>query len=204
VAVALQPLQPSPSAGQRDAVPPALAAIAKAHGRRQYGVACQASARLWQARMTEASRLFYGPDRRKADTAAIERFLDQHVRGPKAVLSIAAEGFAPAVAWRNLAVDACVRAGDGATAVRFVAASASEQRGAPRLALAVALALQAGRWSAAEEALVDAEDSLRLPLWRALLSPAQAQTWLQAAAKSAQSTADSAPIAAVRAHLGAK
>lgn len=199
LAVTLQPLQ---AAGGRDSWPVALAAVGQAYGRRQYAAACQRSLQLWQTRMAEGARLFYGPERRKADIDAIERFLDLNVRGARPLLAIAAEGFAPATVWRNLAVDACVRSGDGKTAVLFAAAAASEQTGAPRLALAVALALQAGRWAAAAGALEGAEDSVRVPLWRALIAPQQGLAARDRALKAAQTTADRDIIDAVSRHLG--
>jgi len=72
-----------------------------------------------------------------------------------------------------LGVDACVRAGKGALAVRFVAEAGSSNDGGagdedrPRVALAVALAVAAGQWSAAT-AVLGQNDGVRANLLRAL------------------------------------
>lgn len=101
--------------------------------------------------------------------------------------------------WRSLAVDACLRAGQGGQALRYVAAAAT--RGpTPRLALSVALAARAQRWADAD--LSDAPESARAALLRALAATEEAGSWLSQARQLAKTGEDRDLIAAVARHLG--
>lgn len=202
VAAQLQPLRGQPD--RKAAFAPALEPMRVAYAKRSYAAACTRSAAHFGALMARGAQIFYGVDRRKGDTAAISQFLAQHASGERPELEVGQEGFMPAVAWRNLAVDACVRAGNGAAAVRMVAQAGSETDGPARIALAVALAVQAGRWSAGQAALTGTRDALRLSLWQALLQPTQGRSWLAKAASQAQTADDRALVDAVAALVGAK
>lgn len=167
VVIALQPLR-APAARPTDwAVP--LRPIAQYHAKGRYLQACQQSEALRGRLMKEASRLFYGQDRKQADYDGIERFLDSYVRGRTPVLEIPTEVFAPAAPWRALAVDACVRAGEPEKALRFVAdAGSAGQDATSRVALAVVLAQKAGSWQAALPVLIGQREGVRVLLLRAL------------------------------------
>ncbi len=115
-----------------------LRAIAQDLERARSDAACQAAAALLDARLQEASRLFYAPIRKDADLAGIERFLDSWVRGPDPLLVVAAEQWAPAPSWRDTAALACARAARPAIAERFLRPTAGLQLGG-RSAVALAL-----------------------------------------------------------------
>jgi hypothetical protein len=121
--------------------------------------------------------VMYAPDRFKgADVEAIERFLDAFVRGRWPLLELPVDVLVPGAPWRALAVDACVRADRGDIAVAFVAEAAGAARAgsvegtALRLALAVAMAQRAGRWSAGVAVLAPEDAGVRVLLLRALAS----------------------------------
>lgn len=194
---ALQPLQPHADQAARWA--PALKPVAALAQKGRHAQACRTSEALRSDLMHKASLLFYAPERKNADVAAIDRFLDQWARGPMAVLEVPAETLAPAASWRALAVDSCVRAGLPDIALAFVAeAGGSEADAATRTSLAVVLAQRAGAWSAALPVLVGAQPTLRNLLLRALAAaPREGQRLLEEARVLATLAAEQALVDAV-------
>jgi len=132
----LQPLTTAdkdPSSRRAD-LKPAIAAYAK----HRHADACKAVSGLVEDTLAEAERLFRGKDRDKADTMAIERFLDRHVRGGAPLLVVQGDQFIPAPYVRALGADACCRAADGPRGVALLAEAAGLLREA-RLVAAYAL-----------------------------------------------------------------
>lgn len=82
--------------------------------------ACAQATAMLDARMAEASKLFYAPVRKDANVEAIDRFLERWVRGNDPVLVITAEALAPAPSWRDAAASACLRAGRFGDAERLL------------------------------------------------------------------------------------
>ncbi len=180
-----------------------LKPILRAYQRKQWGKACAQSDGQLKGLMLTASRLFFGSERKKAETEAIERFLDAKVRGTTPVLEVAAEGFAPAAPWRSLAVDACIRAEQPEAAVAQIQMIASAAGDGPALvALAVARAQADRNWSSAAAVVAKSKDALRVLLIRALAQPAEAGHWLAAAEKWLQTGEDQKLLASVRRACG--
>lgn len=201
LAAELQPLRGA--VDRPEAFAAALRPALAAYKQRQWAKACSLSAARYQQLMQQAAKIFFGMERKNADHAAIERFLDAHVRGEKAELEVAGEGFVPAAAWRSLAVDACVRAAKPDEAVRMIAMVASlADDGPARQALAVARAQQEGHWPAAAAVVARSRDGLRVALIRALAQPTEAKHWLTIAESHLQTGADQQLLTAVRRVLG--
>lgn len=201
LAAELQPLRGSPDRPEWYAAE--LKPVLKAYQRKNWAEACRQSDVHFAALMQTAARLFFGPERKKADTEAIERFLDAKVRGTKPVLEVAAEGFAPAAPWRSLAVDACIRAEQPAAALAQIQLIASNSGDGPAVvALAVARAQADRSWASAAAVVAKSKDALRVHLIRALAEPAAAKHWLAAAEKLLQTGADQALLASVRRACG--
>ncbi len=154
----------------------------------KFAKACDAAELIRADLLHKAAKLFYKVDRRAgSEPDEIEKFLDQYVRSKTPLLAVPLDVFAPAQGFRALGVDACVRAGKGALAARFVAEAGSANDGGdderPRVALAVALAVAAGQWSAAT-AVLGQNDSLRANLLRALAAEPKEATRLLEKARS--------------------
>lgn len=189
---------PKPSGVQH----PAVASAVRLAARGQLAAACQDSDRRFRALQAEGSKLFFGPDRRKAELSAIERYLDRNVRSKAPALEIVDEGFAPGPAWRAVVAAACVQSGQPAVAVRMLAAMASHApRSVPAARFAVALASQERDWA---KGLASAPDNTTLPalLLRALVRPGDVDGLLGQAAHAAATDRDRAAVSAVRNHLG--
>lgn len=201
LAVELQPLRGA--VDRPEWFSPPLRPMLAAYKKRQWAKACALSTARHQQLMQSAGRFFFGMERKKADTEAIERFLDSHVRGDKPELEVAGEGFVPAMAWRSLATDACLRADKPQEAIRMVDLSASLAGDGPAVvALAVARAQVERSWPAAAVIAARSRDSLRVALIRALAKPEEAKHWLGVAEKHLQTGADQELLAAVRKAVG--
>lgn len=138
-----QPLEPR--AGDATHQRREVRAIAAAHRQRKWAQACRGAEKLRAGLLLRASRLFFGPTRLNADTAAIDRFMRTYVRGATPLLATVGEVFVPAPPLRDLAISACLQARQPAVAERFVAHSAASGAD-PRLRLTLAvLRLQAGQ-----------------------------------------------------------
>lgn len=180
-----------------------LKPVLQAYQRKHWAKACALSDAKYNSLLQTASRLFFGPERKKAEANAIERFLDDKVRGTKPVLEVAAEGFAPAAPWRSLTVDACVRADQPAIALSHIGMIASASGDGPAVvALAVARAQVDRSWASAAAVVAKSRDALRVQLIRALAEPAQARHWLAEAARHVQTGEDQALLVAVRRACG--
>lgn len=201
LAAELQPLRGSPDRAEWYAAE--LKPVLKAYQRKQWAQACKQSDARFAGLMQTASKLFFGPERKKAEGEAIERFLDAKVRGTKPVLEVAAEGFAPAAPWRSLAVDACVRADQPAAALAQIQLIASAAGDGPAVvALAVARAQVDRNWASAAAVVANSKDALRVNLIRALAEPAAAKHWLTTAEKYLQTGEDRALLTSVRRACG--
>jgi hypothetical protein len=149
IAARWQPLRPAsgdPTYGRAE-----LKKTWRAHGKKRFRRACSVSEKLRVRLMKEGAALFYKPVRKGANVDAIKAFMKRHVQGTMPLLQIAHEVLVPSAAFRNLAVDACMRAGKAAIAQRFLdQAAASSKDSKLRTAVAV-VRLGAGQ-SAAEVA----------------------------------------------------
>ena len=180
-----------------------LKPIVQAYQRKQWAKACTLSDAKYKRLMQTAARLFFGPERKKAQTEAIEQFLDSKVRGTPPVLEVAAEGFVPAAPWRSITVDACVRADLPAIAVAQIGLIASVTGdGAAVVALAVARGQADRSWASAAAIVAKSKDGLRVVLLRALAEPPTARHWLAAAEQHLQTGDDRALLSAVRRACG--
>ncbi len=180
------------------AVAPSVRLVARG----KLAAACQDADRRYRALQVEGSRLFFGPDRRKAELTAIEHYLDRHVRAKAPALEIIDEGFAPGPAWRSVAAAACVQSDQAAVAVRMLAAIASHAPASPAAGrFAVAMAAQARDWRQGPPA-APGNQTLPVVLLRALAEPTAAAVELAKTGRLAETDADRAAIAAVRRHLG--
>lgn len=131
-----QPLRPA--LGAPALARPELRPATRAWRAKRWLVACTASVAVWDAAMTSAARLFYAPVRKGANVDGIERFLTRYVRGKAPLVAVAADVFVPAPPLRDLAVDACTRAGKPALADRLLSQVAlTDHRPRLRTALAV-------------------------------------------------------------------
>jgi hypothetical protein len=165
LAAELQPLRPH--FDRPEALPTPLRPVQALLAKGKAAEACAQSEALRAARLGEAARLFFKPDRLAGgDTTGILGFLDKYVRARPAWLETPRDVFVPTAPWRALGVVACLQAGQPAAAVAYV----QEARpGAPdRVALAVALAMRAGVWRRATDVLEPADRSTRAWLVRAL------------------------------------
>ncbi len=198
LAVQLQPLRPALDKPAALAAP--LRPMAAAYQKRQFAAVCKASGQRWQGLMLKASKLFYAAERSRADSEAIERFFDEHVRGERPLLALGAERFVPAATWRALALDACLRAHRGAEALVFAVGAPQEPVASLDVARAVALAARTESWAALD--LPIGAESLRAVLLRALLAPEQAGTWLARAKEQVRQAEDRELVTAVATHLG--
>ena len=194
---ALQPLRFATPAAELPAVlRPAAVDFAKL----RYAKACQTTNRLWLLRMQEASRLFYAEQRTAESADAVERFLAKHVYGPAATLTIVQEAFVPVPALRNLAADACARAGTPAAAVPLLAAAGSLP-GDPlaRTALAVLMGAAGNDWALSLPVLQGDRTSLRAVLLAALADHSQTPSaWLGRVQNADLRPDEQAAVAAVR------
>ncbi len=129
----LRPLDGAPAYKRRE-----LRAAVRSSSKKRWARACKAAEKLRAGLMKKAAAIFYARARTDADLAAIKAFMKRYVQRRDPLLSVAQEVFAPAPALRNLAVDACVRAGKPAIARRFLdQAAASSGDGHLRTAAAV-------------------------------------------------------------------
>lgn len=191
----------APAAPEATAVHNLLAPLAKAFKKRKFASVCSGSEAVYGALMAQAAPLFFGPDRKKAEPVAIERFLDRHVRTKVASLEIIDEGFAPAPAWRSMIAAACVSADQAAVAVRLLgAAAAHAPHGTTAASFAVALAAQHRDWAIGAAAL-GANATVSADLLRALAAPAQSADHIEKAADRARSQWETAAVDAVKFYL---
>lgn len=194
---ALQPLRFGTAASD---VPPVLRPAAADFAKQRFARACQSANKLWLLRMQEASRLFYAEQRTTESAEAVERFLAKHVYGPAATLTIVHEAFVPVPALRNLAADACARAGTPAAAVPLLAAAGSLP-GDPQAKTALAVLMgAAGRdWSLALPVLQGDRTSVRAILLAALADSSQSPAaWLGRLQGADLRPDEQAAVAAVR------
>ena len=139
--------------------------------------ACSMATSLLEARLLEASKLFYAPVRKDANVAAIDHFLERWVRGNDPVLVISAEVLAPAPSWRDAAAAACLRAARYADAER-VLRPAAFLPDAGRLRTTVVML----RWLRTRDLrphawmLDDAGAGVEAQLLRIVLEPVEART----------------------------
>lgn len=153
-----------------------LAPIVSMASKGKAGEACTQASALLESRLIEASKLFYAPVRKDANTDAIDRFLERWVRGNDPVLVIAAESLSPAPSWRDAAAAACFRAGRFADAERLLRPAAFLPD-AGRLRAAVVLL----RWMRTHDLrshawlLEEAGAGLEARLLRLVLEPADAR-----------------------------
>lgn len=201
---ALQPLQPRTEGAARWPAP--LRAIAVQAAKGHHAQACRASEALRADLMHKAAALFFAPERKNADVPAIERFLEQWVRGPAPLLEVPTETFTPVAQWRALAVDSCVRASMPDVALTFLAQAGSHGGDSTsRTALAVVLAQRAADWSAALAVLAGTEPSLRVLLLRALAGTSpRGEPWLAQARAQARAPSDMGLVDAVAVVLAAR
>ena len=199
LAVALMAVEPAKAgAASHSAVAPSVQLVIRG----KLAAACRDADRRFRALQVDGSRLFFGPDRRKAELSRIELFLDRNVRAKAPALELMDESFAPAPAWRAVVAGACMQSDQPAIAVRMLAAVASH---APASLVAgrfaVALAAQERDWSKGVAA-AGANQTLPALLLRALAEPHFAESTLVAAAKAAATDRELAAVSAVRRHLG--
>ena len=197
---ALQPLRFATPASE---LPGVLRPAALDFAKQRYARACQTTNRLWLLRMQEASRLFYAEQRTTESAEAVERFLAKHVYGPSATLTIVQESFVPVPALRNLAADACARAGSPAAAVPLLAAAGSLP-GDPlaRTALAVLMGAAGQDWALSLPVLQGDRTSVRAILLAALADSSQTPAaWLGRLQNADLRPDEQAAVAAVRVAL---
>ena len=200
LALALLPVRLPPPA----ALPKRMAGLARAAAGSRPAQVCLNSQAQFDTLMRSAAGLFFGPDRRHGDPAAIEHFLDQHVRAKPAALELADEGFAAAAPWRAIIAVTCLRAGLAHVGLRLLGSAASASPGsATATAVAILHADRAQQWQAAAGHLPAAWPALHDLLILALADPAQSAAWLTKAAGAARTEDARQLVAKVRAAVAA-
>lgn len=189
------------AAPEVNAVHNLMVPLAKAFKKRKFASVCRESEAVYAALMAQAAPLFFGPDRKKAEPVAIERFLDRHVRTKVASLEIIDEGFAPAPAWRSMIAAACISADQAAVAVRLLgAAAAHAPHGTIAASFAVALAAQHRDWAIGAAAL-GTNATVSADLLRGLAAPAQSVSYIEKAAARARTEWETTAVEAVKHHV---
>lgn len=196
IAAVWQPLRPR--SGDPSWARSELKAPWKQHGKKQFRSACMRLDKLHRELMKRAAGLFYRPVRKGADLGGISAFMTSYVHGTTPLLAVAHEAFVPSAPVRNLAVDACMRAGLPVIARRFVdhaAASSADQR----LRTAAAVVRMAAGKSAAEVSwLVGASGGgARASLVRAVGAPGAIANQHIAAARKLRTLADRSDVETV-------
>ena len=146
VAARWQPLRPR--SGDPAYARAELKKVWRDHGKRRYKRACKASDKLLARLLDEGAALFYKPVRQGADLGGIAAFMDKHVRGRDPLLQVAHEVLVPSAAFRSLAVDACMRAGQPLVARRFIDQAAISGKDSRLRTAAAVVRLACGHTSA--------------------------------------------------------